>query len=100
MAALPLGPSLVAVMVAAPTAAPATSPAADTVATAAALVVHVTVRPVSTFPAESLAVAASCPVPPTGMLREAGLTVTVATGTAGAAVVVPLTRFECAPYTA
>jgi hypothetical protein len=58
MDAVPLFPSLVAVIVALPPADVAlTSPADDTVATAALLVVHVTVRPLSTSPAESLVTA-------------------------------------------
>jgi hypothetical protein len=81
-AAVPLFPSLVAVIVADPAPTPVTKPLADTVATPAALVVHVSARPVSTFPAESFGVAVSWVVPPTRMPADAGLTVTVATGTA------------------
>src|SRR2546428_699016 len=80
-AAVPLCPSLVAVIVAAPTATPVTSPLADTVATALLLVVQVTVRPLSRLPLASLSVAVSCTVPPRYMLGAAGLTVTDATGT-------------------
>src|SRR3989449_294696 len=80
-AAVPLCPSLVAVIVAAPTATPVTSPLADTVATALLLVVQVTVRPLSTLPLASLSVAVSCTVPPTYTLGAVGLTVTEATGT-------------------
>src|SRR3989442_4986689 len=79
--AVPLFPSLVAVSVAVPGATALTSPVADTVATPAALVVHVTARPVNTLPAESLGVAVSCTVCPTVRLDEVGLTVTDATGT-------------------
>src|SRR6266581_3152028 len=90
-AAVPLCPSLVAVIVAAPTATPATRPLAETVATAPLLVVHVTVRPVSTFPVASLRVAVSCTVPPTYMLGAVGLTATDATGTfATVTLAVPL----------
>src|SRR2546425_11085648 len=50
----PLLPSLVAVMVAVPAATPVEKPSPLTAATAALLVAHVTVRPLSAFPAESL----------------------------------------------
>src|SRR5205807_9474165 len=53
-AAVALCPSLVAVIVAVPAASPVTKPLAVTVASTALLVVHVTVRPASTFPAASL----------------------------------------------
>src|SRR5205823_6688859 len=52
-----------------------------TVATAGALLDHVTTRPVSVLPLESLTLAASCTVPPTGRLAEGGLTTIEATGT-------------------
>src|SRR5919198_174677 len=81
IAAVPLLPSLVAVIVAEPAATAVTRPVADTVAMPEALVVHVTARPVSTLPAESLVVAASCCVCPTTRPAEAGVTVTDATGT-------------------
>src|SRR5206468_12436656 len=57
--AVPLFPSLVAVIVAVPTVTPVTSPVADTVATDVALVAHVTTRPDRGFPAASLGVAVS-----------------------------------------
>jgi len=57
--AVPLFPSLVAVIVAVPTVTPVTSPVADTVATDVALVAHVTTRPDSGFPAASFGVAVS-----------------------------------------
>src|SRR2546425_2882004 len=79
--AIPLFPSLVAVIVAVPAATPVTSPAADTVARDVALVAHVTTRPDSGLPAESVGVAASCSVRPTARLGVAGLTVTEATPT-------------------
>ena len=63
--AVPLFPSLVAVSVAVPAATPVTRPVADTEAIPGALLVQVTGRPVSVFPAESLAVAASWTVCPT-----------------------------------
>src|SRR5881396_2947873 len=79
--AVPLFPSLVAVIVADPAATPVTSPAADTVAIAVFELVHATARPVSTFPAASFGVALSCVVAPTKTFAVAGLTVTEATGT-------------------
>src|SRR5436309_4242234 len=81
IAAVPLFPSLVAVIVADPTATAVTRPLADTVATAGALLDQVTSRPVSTLPAESFVVAVSCTVAPALRLFDAGDTVTVATGT-------------------
>jgi hypothetical protein len=61
IAALLLWPSLVAVIVTGPpTAIPVTSPVALTLATPTLLLAHVTVRPVSGFPAASLGVAVSC----------------------------------------
>src|SRR5439155_25859079 len=81
-AAVPLWPSLVAVMVTGPPAAtPVTSPLPLTVATAALLVAHMTVRPVSTLPLASFVVAMSCTVCPTGTVAVAGITATEATGT-------------------
>ncbi len=88
IAAVPLCPSLVAVIVTGPPAVtPVTSPVDETVATAALLVVHVTVRPVSTFPAASCVVAVSCTVAPTATAAGVGVTVTDATG-AGAVTVI------------
>src|SRR5947208_6794192 len=81
MAALPLLPSLVAVMDAEPAATPLTRPLALTVATAGLLLDHVTTRPFSVLPAESFVTAESCWVPPTTIVAAAGLTVTEATGT-------------------
>src|SRR5207244_6989678 len=78
--AVPLFPSLVAVIVALPTATPATRPVAVTVATPPLLVAHVTVRPLSGFPLASRSAAASCAVPPMTTLGAPGLTPTVATG--------------------
>ena len=83
----PACPSLVAVIVALPVATPVTSPPAETVATALALVVHVTARPVSTFPPASRSVAESCTVEPTCTLGVAGATVTDATGGFNAATI-------------
>src|SRR5919197_5118367 len=81
IAALPLCPSLVAVIVTEPAATPLTKPAADTVATPVALLDHVTPRPVRTLPAESLVTALSCSVDPTFTLPDDGVTVNDATGT-------------------
>src|SRR5437867_644751 len=72
--AVPLCPSLVAVIVAAPTATPLTSPETDTVAIAAFALAHVTTRPVSALPAASFGVALSCCVEPTAMVADSGLT--------------------------
>src|SRR2546430_5798965 len=83
MSAVPLFPSLVAVIDAVPAADPVTSPLALTVATPAALVPHAIVRPVSTFPLASFRLAVSCTVAPTGTLADAGLTTTDATGAGG-----------------
>jgi hypothetical protein len=85
--AVPLCPSLVAVIVAEPAPAAVTRPAPLTVATAALLLAHVTVRPVSTLLAESSVVACNCVVPPTMTVAVAGATATVATG-AGVTVTV------------
>src|SRR2546422_8178068 len=64
-AAVPLCPSLVAVIVAVPTARPVTRPLADTVATAPLLIIQLTVRSPSRLPLASFKVAVSCSVPPT-----------------------------------
>src|SRR5256886_14293904 len=79
--AVALFPSLVAVMVAEPAALPVTRPLVFTLATLALLLAHVTVRPVSVPPAESLVVALSCNVCPTRIPAVAGETCTEATGT-------------------
>src|SRR6266516_1346660 len=68
MADVPLCPSLVAVIV------------ADPAATAVLPLDHVTVRPTSGLPFASLGVAVNCTLPPAGMLADAGVTVTEATG--------------------
>src|SRR6266566_4169140 len=85
-AAVPLCPSLAAVIVAAPTPIDVTSPLAFTVATPALLLAHVTVRPVSGLPFPSSGVAVSCVVAPTCTVVDAGLTTTRATGTGGGGV--------------
>src|SRR3989441_712380 len=81
IAAEPVCPSLVAVIVAVPATTPPTSPLPFTVATDALLVAHVTTRPPSGVPLASFGVAVSCVVAPTGTLAVAGLTATDATGT-------------------
>src|SRR5207249_2078422 len=88
MAAVPLWPSLVAVIVAEPAAAPVTRPLVLTVATDVLLLDQDTARPVSGVPFASCGVAVSCTVPPATTLPVAGLTVTVATGTGGTVVTV------------
>src|SRR2546425_2283876 len=80
IAAVPLWPSLVAVIVAAPTATPLTNPLPFTVATPALPLPHVTTRPVSGLPFASLRLAVSCTVRPTGTFAVGGLTATDATG--------------------
>jgi hypothetical protein len=80
-AAVPLLPSLVAVMVAEPGTTPVTWPLGLTVATLGLLLVHDTVRPVKVLPAESFGVAVSWTVCPTCRLAVAGEIVTEATGT-------------------
>src|SRR2546426_601136 len=80
-AAVPLFPSLVAVMVTGPpTVFPVTIPPAFTSATAASPVCHVTLRPVSGLPLASCGVAVSWTVPSTRMVAVAGVTTTDATG--------------------
>src|SRR5947199_83486 len=81
MVAVPLFPSLVAVMVAPPAAWPVTSPLPLTVAIDVLLLTHVTTRPVSVLPAASLVTAESCWMPPAVMVAAAGVTATDATGT-------------------
>src|SRR5439155_193473 len=95
---VPLCPSLVAVIMAAPAATPVTSPLPFTVATAGAVLAHVTTRPATAFPLASFGVAVSCTVCPTAILPDAGLTATVDTG-ADVNAVVPLATFESPPNT-
>src|SRR5207248_11673702 len=80
-AAVPLCPSLVAVIVAEPAATPDTKPLAETVAAAALLVAQVTTRPLRAVPFPSFGVAVNWVVVPTVTPAAAGLTVTEATGT-------------------
>jgi len=80
-AALPVLPSLVAVIVTAPAATPVTVPAPDTAATPGALETQVIARPERTFPAASVVVAASRTLAPTNTVAVVGLIATAATGT-------------------
>src|ERR1700688_4054695 len=75
-AAVPLWPSLVAVMVAGPGAMPVTSPLTETVARLELLDVQVTTRPLNGLPSTSFGVAVSCVVCPAMTLAETGLTAT------------------------
>src|SRR2546430_16738500 len=86
IAAVPLCPSLVAVIVADPAATPVTSPLLLTVAAAVLLLCQVTVRPASELPFASLGVAVSGYVLPSFTVADAGVTVTDATGTGGGRV--------------
>src|SRR2546426_2859674 len=86
---VPLLPSLVAVTVAVPLATPVRRPLAEMVATASLLVVHITGRPVSGRPAESKVAATSCVAAPACTLAVVGLTVTDATATIAAVVLLP-----------
>src|SRR5438552_15155252 len=80
-AAVPLRPSLVAVIVTGPPdATPLTSPLPFTLAIALLLDCQVTTRPVNGLPFASLGVAVSCTVLPTATPAAAGVTVTDATG--------------------
>src|SRR2546430_1043189 len=65
MAAVPLFPSLAAVIVAEPAATPLTKPLAETVAMAALLVAQVTTRPLRAVPFASFGVAVNWVVAPT-----------------------------------
>jgi hypothetical protein len=80
IAALPLLPSLVAVIVAVPFFLPVTTPDCETVAIAVSLEDHAIARPVSTLPLASFVAAASVTVASSATVAVAGVTVTVATG--------------------
>jgi len=80
--AVPLCPSLVAVMVADPAATPVTSPLPSTVATAVLLLDQLMIRPVNGAPAALSGAAVSWEVFPAVMLALGGVTVTDATGSA------------------
>src|SRR2546423_641627 len=79
--AVPLFPSLIAVIVADPAARPVTSPLPLTRATPESLLAQVITRPDRGLPLASLGVAVSCTVCPTGTLADDGVTLTEATGT-------------------
>src|SRR5207253_737889 len=79
MDAVLLCPSLVAVIVAEPRPTPVTRPLALTAAIDELPLVQVTVRPLSTLPAESFVVAESCTVWPTSTVADGGLRLTDAT---------------------
>ncbi len=91
IAAVPLWPSLVAVIIALPATTPVTSPLPLTLATAGLLVDQAVARPERTFPAESSVIAVSGAAAPTSMLTVAGVTVTEATG-AGVTVTVAVSE--------
>src|SRR2546423_1701547 len=95
--AVPLCPSLVAVMVAVPATLPVTSPVPLTVATLVLALVHVTVRPVNTLPAASRSVAVSCTVLPSFTLADPGVTVTDATGAGADGVVTAIATVPPCP---
>src|SRR6266516_2735425 len=80
MAAVPLCPSAVAVIVATPAATPDTTPLELTVATAVLLLDQLMTRPESGVPLASFGVAVSGTVCPTCTLADAGATATDATG--------------------
>src|SRR5215207_9735501 len=68
-------------MVALPAASAHTTPTGETFATAGLLLLHVTTRPVSTFPAASFATALACALSPGKSENEAGETASEATCT-------------------
>src|SRR2546426_1988138 len=78
--ALPVFPSLVAVIVGEPAVTPVTSPLPSTVATPVVPLTQLIVRPLSGVPFASFGVAVSCTVWFTETLADAGLTLTDATG--------------------
>src|ERR1051326_2775633 len=81
IAAVPLLPSLVAVIVADPGAMPVTLPFTSATATDGLLLDHVTGRPDSGLPLASCGVAVSCTDCPAETVADAGVTLTDATGT-------------------
>src|SRR5207249_1836093 len=91
MLAVPLWPSLVAVMVTDPAVTPVTSPLPLTVAMLLLLDDQLMARPVNGLPLASRGVAVSCTVPVIAMFAALGDTVTAATGaTVTVTVAVPL----------
>src|SRR5687767_1296738 len=97
MAALPLFPSLVAVIVADPSATAVTRPVALTVAAVSSLLVQLTTRPDSGAPFASRGVAVSCTVAPLATVASAGSIVTAATGTTSAGVPALISMPSAAP---
>src|SRR5207302_2625354 len=81
IAAVPLCPSLVAVIVADPGATPVTVPSTSATAPDVLLLDHVPVRPDSGLPLASCGVAVSCADCPAEIVADAGVTLTDATGT-------------------
>src|ERR1051325_3511775 len=81
MAAEPVLPPLVAVIVVEPAARAVTSPLPLTVATVVLPLDQVTLLPASGLPAASFRVAVNCTVWPTDTVADPGLPVTAATGT-------------------
>src|SRR5205085_8990493 len=86
--AVPVFPSLVAVIVTVPAAIPVTRPEVDTVAFVASEVVHVIARPVTTAPDASVRFAVICCVAPTLTVDPIGPTATNATGVVGDGLIV------------
>ena len=80
ISAVPLFPSVVAVMVAGPAATPVTRPELETVAIAVFELDHATERPVSVPPLASLRVTESWAVLEVSIVAAVGATLTVATG--------------------
>src|SRR5256885_16720252 len=83
-AAMPLLPSLVAVMVADPAATPVTEPLPFAVATPVSLLDHITTRSDSSAPVASVGIAVTCAVWPTSTVALGGATSPRATPLGGA----------------
>ena len=98
--AVPLCPSLVAVIAADPAAAAVTSPAPLTAATPVLLLRHVIARPDSVLPFASLSDATSETVPPTVTVTELGATLTDATGTGAGSTTVTAAESRLLPLVA
>src|SRR5688572_11001302 len=79
--AVPLLPSLDAVIVTVPVLSALTRPALETTATASSLELHPTRRPGSSAPAASRTLAESCTNPPTTTFDVGGVTITLPTAT-------------------
>src|SRR5690242_2652483 len=96
MLAVPLWPSLVAVIVAEPAAEAVTRPLPLTVATEPLLDAQVIVRPVNTLPPESVSVACSCTVAPATSVADEGARLTAATG--GSVIVTAAVSATAPPF--